>query len=303
MSSGKTEQAVFFGSGPVAARSLELLLRHTSIEAVITKPRAAHHKGLVPVLDAATKHNIPVYTAANKLELDELLSKQTFASRYAILIDFGIIVSPRVINSFEIGIINSHFSLLPHLRGADPITWAIANGDKTTGVSLMMVDEGLDTGKLLTYRTHHLSGNETTQQLTDSLISLSDTLLQEFIPRYLTGELKPKAQPHPDRATYSRKLTKQDSLINWCLPAKQIERNIRAFTGWPGSKCTLGNIEVIITSAIVVPGQGAPGEYIIDGKQLIVYTGSSALSITSLKPAGKKDMPIVAFLAGYRNLL
>ncbi len=127
-------------------------------------------------------------------------------------------MSQRVIDAFPLGIINSHFSLLPHLRGADPITWSIANGDEKTGVSLMLVDTGLDTGKLITSRSLALDGTETTPSLTDKLITLSDELLQEYIPRYLAGDVSPRAQPHPDRATYARKLTKDDGRIDWTSP-------------------------------------------------------------------------------------
>ena len=292
MSSGTSEPTVFFGSGPVAAKCLQLLLKHTSVEAVVTKPRPPHHRGTVPVLDISHSHGLRVIEASTKRELEAVLSKETFTSRYAVLIDFGIIVSKKVIDIFELGIINSHFSLLPHLRGADPITWAIANGDETTGVSLMLIDEGMDTGKLLSYRTLHITENETTPELTDRLISLSDELLQEYVPAYLSSELQPKNQPHPNRATYSRKLTKADSLIDWNEPAVAIERKIRAFLGWPGTRTTLGSIDVIITSAHVSPAESELSKRCGDGNYLVIDT---------LKPAGKKEMPARAFLAGYKH--
>ena len=297
----KNPPAVFFGSGPVAARCLELLLHHTEVEAVITKPRPAHHRGKTPVIDFAAKHGLSIITASTKQELDQVIARHTFSSRYAILIDFGIIVSQAVIDKFELGIINSHFSLLPHLRGADPITWSIAIGDEKTGVSLMLVDTGLDTGKLITSRIFHLNGNETTQALTQSLILHSDQLLQEYLPRYLLGDIIPRNQPHPSRATYSRKLTKADSQIDWNLPAIQIERHIRAFCDWPQSRTRLGNLELIITAAHVIDQSGQPGSYTHDAKELIVFAKEQALSIDRLKPAGKKEMPVQAFLAGYKS--
>lgn len=294
MTSGINERCVFFGSGPVAAACLELLVKHTVVEAVITKPRPAHHKGTVPVLEVAKKHNLPITTATSKTELDEVFARVKFTSRYAILIDFGIIVSKKIIDYFPLGIINSHFSLLPHLRGADPITWAIANGDEKTGVSLMLVDEGMDTGKLLTYRTLHIAEGETTPTLTDRLITLSDELLREYVPEYLAGTLVPKNQPHPDRATYSRKLTKQDGILDFTKPATQLEREIRAFIGWPQSRTTLGSIDVIITSASVSYSEKMLSIKCGDGKYLV---------INAIKPIGKKEMPAKAFLAGYRNRL
>ena len=294
MSSGQNNTAVFFGNGPVAAQCLELLLAHTNVEAIITKPRPPHHKGSVPVLELAQAQGLPVHTVSSKADVDQLLAQENFASRYAVLIDFGIIISRAAIDSFELGIINSHFSLLPHLRGADPITWAIANGDAKTGVSLMLVDEGMDTGKLLTYRTLHIAPNDTTPTLTDKLITLSDELIQEYVPQYLAGALKAKNQPHPTRATYSRKLTKQDGVIDWSKSAAQLEREIRAFQPWPASRTTLGTVEVIITAAHVSDTQQALSIKCGDGKYL---------SIDYLKPAGKKEMPSQAFLAGYKHKL
>lgn len=291
-SSGTNLPCVFFGTGPVAAACLELLLRHTTVEAVVTKPRPVHHKGRVPVLEVAEKHQLRVVTVTDKKSVDEALAEQQFTSSYAILIDFGIIISRRAIDMFPRGIINSHFSLLPKLRGADPISWAIANGDKKTGVSLMLVDEGMDTGKLLTSRSVPVSKHETTPELTERLITLSDTLIQEYVPQYLEGTLLPKNQPHPDRATYSRKLTKADSVIDWSKTAHEIDQEIRAFIGWPGSKTMLGSVEVIITKAHVttVP------------TPLAKECGKGTfLAVDRLKPVGKKEMPVEAFLAGYKD--
>lgn len=294
---------VFFGTGPVAARSLELLLQNFHVEAVVTKPKPAHHMHDAPVLTVAERHNLPVVTASNKAELDAVITAQHFDSNLAILIDFGIIVSRTVIDAFPLGIINSHFSLLPRWRGADPITFAITSGDTKTGVSLMLIDEGMDTGKLLTYRTLHMQPDETSVSLTDILIALSDELLAEFVPQYVAGDIKPKNQPHPNRATYSRKLTKQDGMIEWAQPADQIERNIRGFIAWPGSRTSLNGIDIIITGADVVKGHGTPGAYAVQGKTLVVYAGKNALSLKTVKPAGKKEMPVAAFLAGYAKNL
>ena len=296
---------VFFGSGPVAARCLELLLIEWDIEAVVTKPRPIHHRGDVPVISLAESYSLPIFTASNRTELDHLFHTHTFVSQCAMLIDFGIIVSQKVINSFPLGIVNSHFSLLPHLRGADPITFSILEGAEKTGVSLMVLDEGMDTGKLLAYRSLHLASHETTPTLTERLIVLSDELINEYLPRYVAGKLVSKSQPHPERATYSRKLTKADGIIDWTQSAEQLEREIRAFYEWPKSRTTLGEIDVIIRSAKLEDAiaDSQPGEYIYTDKQLLIQTGDGSLSIQHIQPLGKKEMPIQAFLAGYRSKL
>ena len=156
----------------------------------------------------------------------------------------------------------------------------------------MMIDEGMDTGKLLTQKTLPLSEKENTPSLTNKLIALSDELIRQYVPKYLSGELKPKNQPHPDRATYSRKLTKADGLIDWNEPAKTIEQKIRAFLDWPQSRAKLGSVDVIITSGHVSSNE----------TELSVKCGDgSYLAIDNLKPIGKKEMPAKAFLAGYKN--
>lgn len=292
---------VFFGSGSVAASSLRLLTQDFNIEAVITKPRPLHHKGDVPVLTVAKTLDLPVLTANNKLELDKLFLQNNLKSKIAILIDFGIIISKNVIDYFPLGIINSHFSLLPKLRGADPITFSILNGDTKTGVSLMLLDEGMDTGKLLTQKTFHMPKDITTPILTKKLIELSDDLLKTYLPRYLNSELKPRSQPHPNRATYSRKLTKSDGIIDWNKPAVVIEREIRAFSGWPGSRTTLFDKDVLITNAHAAPSDGIPGkvEVVKNTGSILIYGSTGYICIEKLKPAGKREMTAKEFIAGY----
>jgi len=289
MSTSKT--VVFFGSGPVAAKSLEFIASHFEIEAVVTKPVPAHHKGIAPVETLASDLNLPLLFASNKSELDALVKDHPFTSNLGIIIDYGVIVSANVIDSFPLGIVNSHFSLLPEWRGADPITFSILSGQPKTGVSLMVIDEGLDTGKLLTEKSIVISPDETTPSLTDRLISLSNQLVLEYIPLYQNGELKPKNQPHPDRATYSRKLTKADGLLDFEKPADVLEREVRAFIGWPKSRMTFGSHLIIVTKAHVETTKKTP---------LHMLCGDGAyLSIDELIAPSGKTMKAEDFLRGY----
>lgn len=291
---------VFFGSGPVAASSLRLLAQEFTIEAVITKPRPPHHRGSVPVLELADDLGLKTLTAATSAELDALFASHPVTSELAVLIDFGIIVSPAVIDYFAHGIINSHFSVLPEWRGADPITFSILSGQSTTGVSLMRVVPGLDEGPLLGYSEFTLPDRITTPQLTEELIQLSNELLRELLPPYRADSLQVAPQTTTGRTTsYSRKLTKADSQLDWTKPAEQLEREIRAFIEWPRSRTTLGSTPVIITEAHVAAGKGTPGSIYKDGKQLGVYCAKDILVIDQLIPAGKKAMGAAAFTAGY----
>ena len=124
------------------------------------------------------------------------------------------------------------------------------------------------------------------------------------LPRYFAGDVKPRQQPHPDRATYSRKLTKDDGAIDWTKPAEVLEREVRAFAGWPKSRTVLGGIPLAVTQASVHTGDSAkPGQITVEGSRLLVGTGQDWLEILAVQPDGKKEMPVKAFLAGYKSRL
>lgn len=303
--SGKP-RIVFFGSGSVSAKSLQLLQAHCTIEAVVTKPTTAAEM-------RAVADDARLYTVANRKELDTLLATKPFASAVAVLVDFGIIVSQKVIDYFPLGIINSHFSLLPELRGADPISFAILEGLDKTGVSLMLLVEAMDEGPLLAQAPYKVSPEETTITLTQTLIELSDQSLKTILPLYIKGEVHPGKQEDVTLAqsktpSYSRKLTKTDGILDFKKPAEQLEREIRAFIEWPKSRTTLVGKDVVITKAYAIPSTGIhdkPGDIIVvpETKSLGIATISGTLWVEKLKPAGKKEMTASAFLAGYGHLI
>lgn len=307
----KDISVVFFGSGPVAARCLELLAANFKIEAVVTKPRPAHHHSHFPVIDWCDSNAIKcgkVYTVTNKMTLSKLFASRQFDSQLGIVIDFGIIIAQDVINALPMGIINSHFSLLPQWRGADPISFAVLSGQATTGVSLMLITAGLDEGPLLSQTTYSIPTGTTTPQLTGELIKLSNNSLQKFVPLYFGGVTTPAPQTEvtlaaSNKPTYSRKLTKDDGYLDFHKSAQQLEREIRAFIGWPGSRATLAERVSIITAAHVAPNEqpaASIGTIWRDGKQFGFYTSDGILVIDQLKPAGKAEMSAEAFLAGYK---
>lgn len=301
---------VFFGSGPVAAESLRLLAQDFTIEAVITKPQPAHHKEPFPVLTLAHELGLKTFTPNGKAELSELFKAKPVTSRLGIVIDYGFIINQDVIDYFPLGIVNSHFSLLPEWRGADPISFSILSGQKQTGVSLMLITAGMDEGPLLAQGTHDIPVDATTPSLTSYLIKLSHSLLQNVLPKYLDGTVKARPQEAVSKMmntsaepTYSRKLTKQDGVIDWNKPAEQLEREVRAFIEWPKSRTQLAGKDIVITKATGTEGTGTPGNVTVDGKRLIVACGEQSLEIISLKPAGKNNMTAEAFIAGYGKSL
>jgi len=285
---------VFFGSGPVAASSLALLAKSFDVEAVVTKPTTFREmQSVLP--------NTTTYTVSDSAELDDLFTTNNFQSRVGILIDFGIIVSNKIISAFEKGIINSHFSLLPELRGADPISFSILEGKQKTGVSLMLLVKAMDEGPLLHRSEIPLDGSETTPSLTDTLVVRSADDIKEVLPSWMQGEITEQQQA--GTPTYTRKLTKKNGNIDWTKPADQIEKEIRAYQGWPKSTTSFGNINCIITRSSAVDGSGKAGDLFIHEKKLTIYCGENALIIELLKPAGKQEMGSEAFLAGYLSRL
>lgn len=306
---------VFFGAGPVAARSLELLAKNFEIEAVVTKPKLANHRGDVPVLRVAQSLGLPVQTPSNKKELSDLFTTSPFKSQVGVVIDYGIIIAQDVIDYFTHGIVNSHFSLLPQWRGADPITFSLLSGQKQTGVSLMLITAGLDEGPVFGWGVYDIKPTDTNESLTDQLIHLSDALLRDMLPKYLSGEFKPnpqeiiaKTMQFSAEPTYSHKLTKQDGQLDWQKPAEQLEREIRAFSGWPKSYTTFGTIDVVITKAFAEPANtpsAQPGTVTIlpESKMFMVACNPGNLCIQKLKPAGKPQMDVASFLNGYKKYL
>lgn len=300
---------VFFGTGPVSLRCLEGIHAHFTIEAIITKPDRISPKGsrhAHPVKSWAESHAIPVHQVDTETALKTLWSSQQFSSRIGLVVDFGITIPETIINSFEYGILNSHFSLLPQLRGADPISFAILEGLPQTGVSIMKIVPRMDEGDLLSQETYPLTPTITTPELTEALSELSNKMLIRDIPRYLEGEIIPEPQNPNITPTYSRKLTKQDGIIDWTKPATALERQVRAFIGWPGSRTKLFGRDVTITATHTLVGKewthrsAAPGTIIARPEApLAVMTGDGALAIDSLKPASKQEMSGADFVRGY----
>lgn len=286
---------IFFGSGPVASATLQSLQKASfTLEAIITKPRPPHHHGSVPVLEFAQKNKIAFFTPSNKTELTDLFGTQHFKSPVGLVVDYGIIISQQVIDAFVHGIVNSHFSLLPEWRGADPITFAVLSGQQQTGVSLMLINSKLDEGKLIAQKKINITNDINVIELTKKLIELSNNMLVNYLPKYIQGDIRPYNQPSDRPITYSRKLTKEDGIINWQKPAEQIEREVRAFQGWPKSKAVLFGHNVIITKTRVAQRQH-------DGALVIPCGNNTHLEITELKAPSGRTVSGADFLRGYKK--
>ncbi len=300
---------VFFGTGPVSLACLEGIYDAFEIEAIITKPDRVAPNGRThehPVRSWAEAHAIVLHQVASKAALTELFERQQFSSTTGLVVDFGMIIPEGVIATFTKGIINSHFSLLPLLRGADPISFAILEGHERTGVSLMKIVAELDEGDLIAQEPYELPASVTTPELTAKLSDISNALLREYLPRYIDGEIEPWPQNATIAPTYTRKLSKADGELDWRKPAATLEREVRALIGWPGSRTALFDRPVTVTAARVVSASEIPEEadqaigsvVRVWPDRLVVATGEGALEILQLTPAGKRPMGAASFLRG-----
>ncbi len=222
-----------------------------------------------------------------------------------VLVAYGKIIPQSIIDIFPHGIVNIHPSLLPLHRGSTPIESVILNGAKETGVSIMSLVSAMDAGPVYSQVKVLLTGGESKQQLANELIGKGSEQLSVLLSAIVNGTATPSEQNH-EKATYDEQIQKADGDIDWFKPAIELEREIRAYTGWPQSRTKLGDIEVIITSAHVIPSNfGNTGDITIeeDDNTLMVQTADGSFCIDRLKPAGKKEMDIAGFINGYKNRL
>ena len=302
--SGQTKlPVVFFGTEDFSALFLEALIEHGyDIKAVVTKPdrpKGRHQQLLPPQAKLiAQTHNIPIFQPQSPSELAAPLNQ--LGSPTGVLVSYGKIIPKEIIDIFTPGIINVHPSLLPAYRGPSPIEASIVNGDSKTGVSIMQLTEKMDAGPVYSQAELQLNGNETQSSLYEALAELGIKELLNTLPSIINSRLTPNPQDEI-KATYTKLLTKNDGVLDWQKPALQLEREIRGYNVWPRSRTRLFGHDVIITKAHTVSGNhGKPGEIDTDNKSFIMIDTSDArLSIDMLQPAGKKEMPVQAFLRGY----
>jgi methionyl-tRNA formyltransferase len=249
------------------------------------------------VAEIAEQHNIPVLALADLLAARDQLAG--YGAEAAVLIAYGKIVPQAVIDVFPHGIINVHPSLLPLHRGSTPIESVILEGADQTGVSLMDLNAKMDAGPVYAQTAVPLDGHETKQVLTDKLAAIGVDLVLEHLTNVLDGSAQPQPQDET-AATYDKLINKTDALLDWNKPAVRLEREVRAYTGWPRSRAKFGSTDIIVTEAHVETGNGQPGAVLPGVKQLGFYTSKDVLVIDRLLPAGKKDMLAAAFLAGYK---
>ena len=273
---------------------------------VITQPDRASGRGrelkAPPVKTLALELNIPIMQPEKLRAPDAMDQLRAWAPDLIVVAAFGQILKKDVLEMPRYGCINVHASLLPRWRGAAPINAAILAGDEETGVTIMQMDVGLDTGPMLAKKSIRIKPDDTTGSVLEALSTLGADLLMETLPEYIDGRLT--AQPQPEEgATYAPMLKKEDGLLDFAHSAVELERRVRAMNPWPGAWFAWnGNpLKVMRASTVSVEnGLVSGSRLIVEGRPAIMST-DGALVLDEIQPAGKKVMSGKSFLAGARD--
>ncbi|HTJ97747.1 MAG TPA: methionyl-tRNA formyltransferase [Rhodocyclaceae bacterium] len=289
---------IFAGTPEFAAAALEALIAagHT-IKLVLTQPDRPAGRGMQlqasAVKQVAVRHNLPVYQPE---KLRDPATHEPIRAEQAdcmVVAAYGLILPQAVLDIPRMGCLNIHASLLPRWRGAAPIHRAIEAGDAKTGITIMQMDAGLDTGAMLLKAEMEIAADDTTASLHDKLAAQGANLIVAALAQY--AELTPIAQPEAGM-TYAAKISKAEARIDWQLSAEQLERRIRAFDPFPGAVTELNGSTIKIWRAEIVDVHGQPGEVLLaDGQQVLVACGQQALSLQVLQKPGSKRLSVGEF--------
>ncbi len=293
------------GSPDFAVPVLEALAARYSVIGTVTQPDRPAGRGgtLKPpaVKEAALRLDIPVIQPEKLRQPEAMEQLRAWSPDVIVVAAFGQILRPAVLDLPPFGCINVHGSLLPRWRGAAPIQAAILAGDKETGITIMKMDAGVDTGPILSQRALPIAPDETGGSLFEKMSALGAELLLETLPRYLSGELVPQLQLEQG-ATYAPMLKKEDGLLDFNQPAAALERRVRAMNPWPGAYFQWNGMPLKVLRARLGEGKspGAGSRLRVRGEPGL-GAGEGILVLEEVQPAGKKSMSGKAFLSGARD--
>ncbi len=312
---GTRPRLVFMGT-PELARTVLAALAGDSrweIPMVVAQPDKPVGRGLQfqapPVKREALERGLAICQPARARDPDFIASLAALAPDVVVVAAYGQILPSSVLSIPRFGCLNIHTSILPRWRGAAPIQWAILEGDAETGVTIMRMDAGLDTGEMIAIERTSIGPQDTGQTLHDRLADLGAGLIGRILPDWFAGGIEAVPQP-ANGVTYARKLTKEDGRLNWTMPVEAIDRKIRALTPWPGAFTTLpgdGGVTSLLKIWEAHPlgssdsATAVPGEILIAcGDELVIAAGDGrgALKVVSLQREGRRRMLAREFLAG-----
>jgi len=307
---------IFMGTAELSCASLEKLSsdKQFQVVAVVTQPDKPKGRELKltpsPVKILAQKLKLPVLQPLKARDEQFIAELRELKPDLMVVVAYGQILPQAMLDLPPHGCLNVHTSLLPKYRGAAPIQWAIADGNAETGVTIMKMDAGLDTGPILSTRRTPILPTDDSQILHDRLAQLGAELLGETIPDYIAGKILPQPQP-AEGSTYAAKIKKEDAHIDWNLPAETIWNRLRAFTPWPGAFTFLnGKMLKIWKSSVAVEVWNKENQFLKSGMQpgtilsadkngIIVLCGKDFLNISELQREGGKRLTAEPFLLGF----
>ena len=296
---------LFAGTPAFAEIALKALINcKAEVVAVLTQPDRPSGRGQQlkqsPVKLLANQSGLPVLqpTTLKNEEIQKRLVE--YKPDLMIVAAYGLILPAAVLQIPSLGCLNIHASLLPRWRGAAPIQRAIQAGDKETGITIMQMDAGLDTGDMLLKKVCGISHKDTAETLHDKLATLGAEAIIDALKLLREEELRPIAQNN-ENATYAAKITKEEVQINWCLAAEEIERSVRSYNPYPGASSNLNNQPIRVWQAKVgAEKSGAPGEIVdVLKNEIVVACGSGTLNIEILQRPNAKALKTNQFLQGF----
>nr|WP_247682644.1 methionyl-tRNA formyltransferase [Pseudoalteromonas sp. MMG013] len=294
---------VFAGTPDFAARHLNALINSQhNVVGVYSMPDRPAGRGkklkASEVKLLAMEHDLPIFQPETFKSIEAQAELAALNADVMIVVAYGLLLPKAVLDTPKLGCLNVHGSILPRWRGAAPIQRALWAGDSETGVTIMQMDEGLDTGDMLYIATCPITAQDTSASLYDKLAELGPSALLETLNLLISDTATPIKQ-NDDLANYAKKLSKDEANIDWTIPAVQIERNIRAFNPWPVCFTVMQEQAVKIWQATVLDEQGDAGTILRSDKHgVVIACGEQALAITQLQPQGKKPMSAQDFLNG-----
>ena len=296
-------RVVFFGTPEFAVPSLLALVGEGfEVAAVVTRPdrpQGRSRSTLVPspVKSAAVAESLPVLEPERPKDPAFAGELARLRPEVGVVVAYGHILAPALLAIPRLGMVNVHPSLLPELRGAAPVEWAILNGLEKTGVTIMQMEAGLDSGPILHQIPHRLTPDVTGGELSEHLAEMGAQALIEALAMMESDALRPVPQHH-DRATYAPKITRETGHLDWTGDAAVVRRTILALDPRPGAWTTLEGHEVKLFGAAPAAGGGAPGDVLRAERELVIAAGSGALAVAEVQPSGKPRMGAVDWIRG-----
>lgn len=292
---------IFAGTPEFAAQALSAIVAAGhQVALVLTQPDRPAGRGMAlqpsAVKNVALAHGIEVFQPLTLKDAEAQAKIAAVGAEVMVVAAYGLILPQAVLDMPRFGCINIHGSLLPRWRGAAPIQRALLAGDAETGVCIMQMEAGLDTGPVLLRGALPIAATDTTASLHDRLAELGARLCVEAL-----GQLPLPAEPQPgEGVTYAHKIEKAEAVIDWTKSAAELDRHIRAFNPFPGAQALFGGQTVKLWQATPVDGSGPVGSVLaVDKKRIVIACGEGALAVSELQKAGGKRLPVQQFLAGH----